>query len=333
MTQTPPSDPAGAPSALAAFLRGIERRGALFAELHCGDATTADLALAQALRVFRDSAGSHSFAWWPRLFWRAVLAAPPLRAGAPQPRWAPQFAALGECGSGPRAALLLRLVAGLPDGEAANVLGIAPQTYRLALQQALPRREDGTPDPDAWRALDTAVQDALRTLPAERLAHLARLRQAAAQGRRPDLIGPAPPPRAAEPDMRRPHPLLRALLWGGVAACALAFTATFFWPLSWAPGPAGDPQVRVRALPPAQTPAQRYDPASALLTEPDFELLAQDDAASLPRDPAFLAWLAAGREQAALEADPDAGMRDPMPAGATTHASTPSESESTDVPF
>lgn len=327
MTQTPPSDPAGVPSAVAAFLRGIERRGALFAWLQSGDPGVADLAYAQALRVFGDSAPSQPFAQWPRLFWRALLAAPPLRAGAQAAQWPAPFEALGQADSGPRAALLLRLAAGLTDADAASVLGIAPGTYRMALRQALPRREDGSPDPDAWRALDAAVQDALRALPAERLAHLARLRQAAAQGRRPDLIGPMPVARPPAPPADGPPRALRAALWSGVALCALALVATFVWPWPWGQAPGGDPHVRVRPLPPAAAPAQRYDRATALLTEPDFELLAQADAA-VPDDPAFLAWVAV--EQAGGAA-PDAGMRDPMP-----HAddgATRTEPESVDAPF
>lgn len=328
-------DPSGAPSAVAAFLRGIERRGALFATLQCGDAARADQALAQALRVFGEGAPALPFPQWPRLFWRALLAAPSLRAGADTATWPPGFAPLAACGSGPRAALLLRLVAGLPDADAASVLGIAPATYRMALQQALPRGADGSADPDAWRALDAAVQDALRALPAERLAHLARLRQAAAQGRRPDLIGPAPVvAQAPVPAQASPRALLRGVLWVGVVLCALALAATFAWP--WGQGDGGDPQVRIRPLPPAQAPAQRYDRASALLTEPDFELVAAEASNAMPDDPGFLAWVAAGQPGAGA-GDPAAGMRDPMPPvppgeAGTTDAAPPSEPESADAP-
>ncbi len=342
MTQTPPSDPMGMPSApvsstgqaVTAFLRGIERRGALFAELQGGDPVVADLAYAQALRVFRDSAASHAFAYWPRLFWRALLAAPPLRAGSADAQWPPPFTVLGACGSGPRAALLLRLAAGLTDADAASVLGIAAPTYRLALQQALPRSADGSADPGAWRALDAAMQEALRMLPAERLAHLARLRQAAAQGRRPDLIGPLPVQPAEPPPDARPAPVVRGALWAGVALCALGLVGTFVWPWPWPITEGSDPQVRTRPLPPAQRPAARFDRATALLTEPDFELLAQADADAMPEDPGFLAWLAA--ERARVESGDAgiktgiAGMRDPMPPQTDALASQP---ESVDAPF
>ena len=48
-----------APAALAAFLRGCERRGAVFAELQCGDAERGDIALAAALRAFRAVSYTH----------------------------------------------------------------------------------------------------------------------------------------------------------------------------------------------------------------------------------------------------------------------------------
>ena len=55
-----PQDTPAAPNALSAFLRGIERRGALFAELQCGDRDAGDAALAAAMRAFRNHAGE-----WP----------------------------------------------------------------------------------------------------------------------------------------------------------------------------------------------------------------------------------------------------------------------------
>lgn len=296
---------------MAAFLRGVERRGVVFAELHCGDAVQGEQGFAIALRMFHDHAREQPFARWPGLFWRALLASPQLRAaGAGPARWPKPLAVLGEVGNGPRAALLLRLVAGLGDAEAAEVLGVAPATYRLALRQALPRRSDGEPDPDAWRALGTAVQDALRHMPAERLAHLARLRQAAVQGRRPELIGPMPPPASQAPVATRPWPRLRRLLWAGFAACLVALAASFVWPFGWSGAP-GDGQVRLTALPPPEAPASRYDAATRLLTERDFELLAAGDPAPPRDDPAFFAWFAAQRD--AGHTAPDAGMRDPMP--------------------
>ncbi len=335
MTLPTPPEAADAPAALTAFLRGIERRGAIFAELMCGDAAAAEQAFAVALRHFRGHALAQPFAHWPRLFWRTLLASPVLRGGVAAPRWAPDFEDLGRAGAGPRAALLLRLVAGLTDAEAAAVLGVAPATYRLALRRALPHREDGSPDPDAWRALDRHVQDAIRGLPAERLAHLARLRQAAVQGRRPELIGPLPVP--PDPDasdaLETPRRGLRHVLWAGVGACALALLGTFVFPGGWPEdtGPRGDPQVRVRPLGAPASPAARYDAAFGLLGERDFELLAAPAPQPPLDDPAFYAWYAAERARDPAQADPDAGMRDPIEEPLPLDAPT-RETESIDAP-
>lgn len=321
MTSPQLSDAAAAPAALAAFLRGIERRGAVFAELHCGDPAVADQALALALRVFRDVAVRTPFAQWPRLFWTALLASPPLRTPPPAPHWPTEFAPLAGVGSGPRAALLLRLVAGLGDADAATVLGIARPTYRLALQRALPHRPDGSPDEAAWRALGEAVQQATRQLPAARLAHLARLREAAIQGRRPDLIGPLPPAAAedaaapATPRWRMPA------LWAASALTGLALAATFSLPDRWLPEQ-GDPRIRVRPLPPAELPAATYGAEAALLTERDFEQLVDVADTAVVRELDLYAWYAA--EEAAQAAGtagpaPSPVVEFPLPAG-SAHA-------------
>lgn len=335
MTQPTPPEAADAPAALTAFLRGIERRGVVFAELMCGDPVAAGQAFAVALRHFRGHALSQPFALWPRLFWRTLLASPVLRGGVPAPRWAPGFEVLGLAGAGPRAALLLRLVAGLPDAEAAAVLGVAPATYRLALRRALPHREDGSPDPEAWRALDRQVQEAVRGLPAEQLAHLARLRQAAVQGRRPELIGPLPQP--ADPDGASepgaPHRGRQPALWAVAGACALALLATFVVPGGWPGGDArdGEPQVRVRPLGPPASPAARYDAAFGLLGERDFELLAAPAPQPPLDDPAFYAWFAAQQARDPLQGDMAAGMRDPIEDPAPLDGPA-RETESVDAP-
>lgn len=332
MTQAPQNEAATAPAALTAFLRGIERRGVVFAELMCGDQAAAEQAFAIALRQFRGQALSQPFAHWPRLFWRTLLASPTLRSDTLTHHWAPAFAALGQAGSGPRAALLLRLVAGLTDTEAAAVLGVAPATYRLALRRALPHREDGSADPEAWRALDRHVQDAVRNLPAERIAHVARLREAAVQGRRPELIGPLPAaPAEAEDEAATPRRTLRRVLWAGVAACVLGLLATFLFPAGLPGEDDGDPQVRVRPLGAAASPAARYDASFGLLTERDFELLAAGTLQAPQDDPAFYAWYAAERAAGSTDADPDAGMRDPM-APAEAPQDPNAQPESIDAP-
>ncbi len=306
-----PKDPAPPPAALTAFLRGVERRGAVFGQLQSGNADTGERALAAAMRAFRFAASALPVADWPRQFWALLLATPELREPPLAPHWDGDFDFLSQIGSGPRAALLLRLVAGLSEGDAAGVLGVARPTYRFALQRALPHHEDGRPDATAWRMLGEAAQHAVRELPPERLAHLARLREAALLGRRLDPL-PEPEAEDAKPAsssateviVARPRWTKPAMVAVAIA-CVAALAATFFLPEDVWPGDPHAPRVRIAALPPAEAPAAKFDAQGALLLHPDFEQILEDGDASAATgdatlehaartDPAFYAWLAAG---------------------------------------
>lgn len=298
MTAPSLSDASGAPAAINAFLRGVERRGAVFAELQCGDAAAGDAALAAAMRAFQAGAAKAPMGEWPHRFWSLLLATPMLRRATALPVRTDAFAPLARVGHGPRAALLLRLAAGLGETDAARALGIAPPTYRLALQRALPRRSDGNADAQAWRALAGAVQTAIKQLPPQRLAHLAKSRESALQpaSRR----GAPAPPRFETPDPAAPRRRgWRIALWAAVVACAAALAATFLWP-SENRAPAGDaPDIRKVSLPDAEAPASRYDAELARLSDRDFELLldAGDEPVYLDLD--FYAWYAARAEMPA----------------------------------
>ncbi len=303
---------------MTAFLRGVERRAILFAELQCGDPGCGDAALAAAWQDFAAGARQWPVADWPRRFWGALLAAPPLRGRSPQARWPAPFGSLGRLGSGPRAALLLRLVAGLAAADAAAVLGIAEPTYRLALQRAAPRRDDGSPDPVAWQALDLAAREALRQLPAPRLAQLARLREAGLSGRRLDPA-PAAGRRRRQPPTGsgRPHWLL-PWLWVALALCVLAFTATFLVPGAWLPQPGASQRIQRLALPAVEAPQAKFDAQAALLSHRDFEQLVFEQSATatdraLLRDLDFYAWYAAGIAAQPASALPLPDAAQPLP--------------------
>src|SRR5690554_5318453 len=251
------------PSALGAFLRGVERRGLVFAWLLSGSRVAGDEALAWALGRFAAEAGKTPFGEWPRRFWSLMLAAPTLRRAPSDPAWESGFEWLPRIGHGPRAALLLRLVAGLAESDAASVLGIARPTYRLGLQRALPHRADGSPDPEAWQALGRAAQDMLRTLPAGSLPGPAR------EGGRADPDG-SPPTAGRRPASRG----VRAALWLVVLATLGALAASFIAHdrlpagLDQAPG-----HILSEPLPAPEPPAGRYRDEDALALHPDLELL------------------------------------------------------------
>ncbi|KRA17323.1 hypothetical protein [Lysobacter sp. Root604] len=337
-TGSTPSGPAGhtndAPAALAAFLRGVERRGAVLAELQAGDAGAGDAALAAAMRAFRDGIEAAPMADWPRRFWSQLLAQPGLHQRTRVAIPLDATDRLGELGHGPRAALLLRLAAGLSEPDAAAALGVAQPTYRLALQRALPHHADGSADPAAWQQLREQIHRRIKTLPPERLTRLTAAREAAlrgapvaAEGQR----GDAPVVAAG----RRPRWLM-ALLWTLLALCALAFAATWWWPLGGVADWLGGPPIQVEALPEAEAPAARYSHEAGLIGDRDFALLADPEGEAGARELAFHSWLAA-RERAGPEGLPGESA-EPVPAesdaatapGAET--STESETESADVP-
>lgn len=331
MSSRPPSPSSSAPrqnapAALSAFLRGVERRGAVLAELQAGDAAAGDAALAAAMAGFRQVAADASLSDWPTRFWALLLTQPGLRHRTPVAIAVEATDRLADLGSGPRAALLLRLAAGLGEGEAAAVLGVAPATYRLALQRALPRHADGRADPQAWQQLREQVHRRIKTLPSERLARLGQVREAALQG---VAVTATAGVAAATAPRGRPGWLM-PVLWSLLALCVLAFAATF-WPFGgfaggWLGGPDG---VRVTPLPEAAAPAERYSHEAGLIAHRDFELLADPDGQAAANDVDFHSWLAArdaGTIPLLTPAPADA------PAAAEAPAAVPAPGSETDAP-
>jgi len=321
------NDAAAAPAALSAFLRGVERRGALFGELQCGDREVGDSALAAAMRAFRNHAAALPMADWSQRFWALLVAAPPLRRDAVTAQWPPDMQALVHLQALPRQTLLLRLVAGLPETDAASVLGIAPAAYQEALAAACPRDAEGQADALAWRTLGEAIQQQLRDLPPERLARLARLREAAITGARIERSAVATTVVAdaatGKESGRRRWPWIVLVL----GLCALALAATWWWP-QWraspsfggAPAPGAtrvddDVEIRSEDLS-AQPPAATFNANTALITHPDFDLVLDDQEEAIARDADFYAWYGATR-QAVAEEDGVTTQADPaVPADA-----------------
>lgn len=304
--------------ALNAFLRGVERRGAVLAELQCGDTGAGDAALLAAIAAFRDQAPGHPMAEWPRRFWGLLLAEPAMRQRVAVALPLDATDRLGDVATGPRAALLLRLAAGLSEADAATVLGVAVPTYRLALRRALPHHADGRADPQAWQHLRDQVHRRIKNLEPARLARLAEARDRLMRGETPPRVDRAPAGRAAEP--RRPRWLL-PVLWSLLLLCVLALAASWWWPNPGLGGGWGR-GVRIEPLPPADPPATTLPADALLVAHPDFDLLADpvgtEAAAELP----FHAWLAAV-DAGAVAADrpapdateaPEASSTAPLPA-------------------
>ncbi len=298
------------PAALTAFLRGVERRGAVMAELHCGDAVAGDAALADAMLEFRHSAGGTVMDDWPRRFWALLLAQPALKTRTPVAIAVDATDRLGELGSGPRAALLLRLAAGLDEAGAAAVLGVRTPTYRLALQRSLPHQADGRADPRAWESLREQVHRRIKTLPDARLQRLGEARKAALRSPGPTPVTTANP-FSAHSNRARPAWLM-PLLWTFLVICVLAMAATFLPQVrQWMTG-AGPAAISTAALA-EKAPASRYDAETAAVLHRDFELLADPHGVAMATDLPFHAWLSArGVELQAEPGDDAAPTAEPL---------------------
>jgi hypothetical protein len=202
-----------ATTAIAGFLRGVERRAALLAELQCGDAEQGDRALATAIEAFSDVARDAPQDDWPLLFWTTLLQDPSLNAEPLAPFWHGDFAPLARLDPGTRAVLLLRVVVGLDDAQAAMVFGVEPGEYKLALQRALPQRADGSLDGEAWLAMNDEARYVMKNLPPERVAAIARLRDAAIATKAMPVVQKA----TARSPLPVPKPRWLGKLFGGVS--------------------------------------------------------------------------------------------------------------------
>ncbi|HEX4854114.1 sigma factor-like helix-turn-helix DNA-binding protein [Arenimonas sp.] len=288
-----PASPAPVSSALSAFLRGIERRAFVFVQVQCGRDEVAQAALGRAMRAFREVSAHSPLSAWPAAFWALLVAQAELAEGQSD------IPELGALSSGPRAALLLRIVAGLDFAHAAQVLGVSEPTYRFALQRALQQLGDAGVSYAVLGALRERLHRQVKTLPPERAEALAELRARVLRD------APEPAPVAAPPS----SPWPRRLAWAALALLALAFGATF-WPQAPALAPGG-----VQALPVEPAPAPMPAGSDAdLVTHPDFAQIAAPEDEALATDLALLSWLASGEADAALgaaeESTPDAEADD-----------------------
>ncbi|MFC0676590.1 hypothetical protein ACFFGH_01825 [Lysobacter korlensis] len=303
------------PGAVTAFLRGVERRALVLAELQAGGAARGDAAVTATAREFSGWAVQRPLAQWPLAFWSSLLGNPLLH-GAPAPVDGAGWTGLA---AGPRAALLLRLAAGLDEADAASVLGVGLPAYRLALQRAV----EQLGGPEALEAFHAQLQARIEAVATERVQLLA--------GPDAQTSAEMPPASTEAAGPRAPRAVLLSL-WALLAACIAAFIATFWW----APAPAGRTQgpARIEPLPAPAAPAARYRPDAALLVHRDFALLVDASAAPMLTELEFYSWLAAGAGAGTAAAiDASLASASGLPPAIDTAAGTAGELETVDAPL
>ena len=136
MTAANASMSSNAAGALPAFLRGVERRALVVAELQCGNPTVAEQALVAVMRAFTGVASDVPMAQWPDRFWILLAHRHPIRVPAEGGQWEPALAHLPTLSPPARLALLLRIGGGLDEAAAAQILDLPVAEYQQALAEA-----------------------------------------------------------------------------------------------------------------------------------------------------------------------------------------------------
>jgi hypothetical protein len=250
-----------------AFLRGIERRALQLAQSQCGDPVLAQAALSATLREFAESAGSRPLAFWPADFWRLLLAQPELALRSPTQ------GPLAALSAGPRAVLLLRLIAGLDIAHVAQILGVQENVSKLALERALAQAQAGGVSQTQlleWRRV-LSERSGAAAMSSDRVAAPAWVRSSS--------------PSAADP----PTALfsLRSLAWAVLGLLMLALAASFVW------SPSPRPAQITAASPRIEASTSPYQDA-VLVTHPDYAQLVAPADHALAQELPLLSWLAAG---------------------------------------
>lgn len=330
MTAAPDTASPNAAGALPAFLRGVERRALVVAELQTGDAARAEQALVAVMRAFSAVASDLPMAQWPLRFWTLLGARQALR-DTPTGTWKGPLAHLGTLAPVTRLSFLLRVGAGLDEDPAARALGQEVGQYQQALAEACPRDAQGQPDAAGWRALAEQVQQRIRELPAQRLKQLQQPAFA------PQAGGPSPKAWRATEEARGTAPVRARrrsgaswrwrgpLILAGTVAVLLA--AGFAW-RHWQGGSAASVPVPEGAVSTAgDVTIEALDSAAPAVTPAGTDPLAAEDAAMLA-DPDFAqladadlhAWFAAGGPLPVDESQPRPSRPEPVATALETSA-------------
>lgn len=245
-----------------AFRRGIDRRAYVLARAQCGDDDLLQSALIGVDEAFNAEFAELPISQWPIRFWTLLLSRKELAQGhSPWP-------ALASISHGPRAALLLRLVAGLDFSHAAQVLNISETTYRFALERGLEQLHAAGFNFQELERLRDSFFDEVKQLPTE----LIRTRE------RPAVVVPvAVPVVEPEPEIKKPK------RWPWIVLLLVLLSSAFAW-WWWS---TRQPEI-IPTKPIALTEIQNA------VIHPDYEVIANPQIQKQVEDLAFLSWLAAG---------------------------------------
>lgn len=256
-----------------AFRRGIDRRAYVLARAQCGDDDLLHSALSATDAAFNAEYADLPISQWPIRFWTLLLSRKELAQG--QSPWP----ALASISHGPRAALLLRLVAGLDFPHAAQVLNISETTYRFALERGLEQLHEAGFNFEELERLRDSFFDEVKQLPAE-------------------VIKPRDIPEVVIADVVQSNLVetnfdsreIKHITWPWIVLvfAVLIAVAIAWW---WNPEPLATPGSKPIALTEAQD----------AVIHPDYDIISRPEIQAKVEDLAFLSWLAAGAPEESFE--------------------------------
>jgi hypothetical protein len=262
-------NPAASSSAMQAFRRGIDRRAYVLARAQCGDNDLLQSALSGVDVAFNAEYAELPISQWPIRFWTLLLSRKELAQG--QSPWP----ALASISHGPRAALLLRLVAGLDFSHAAQVLNISETTYRFALERGLEQLHAAGFNFQELERLRDSFFEEVKQLPTE----LIQTRERPAV-----IITPAKPVAEPEPVAKKKS------YWPWLLLFIALITAGLGW-WWWSNQTVAVANTKPVALTDVQT----------AVIHPDYDIIANPDIQAQTEDLAFLSWIAAGAPEENFE--------------------------------
>ena len=256
-----------------AFRRGIDRRAYVLARAQCGDDVLLQAALSGTDAAFNAEYAALPIAQWPIRFWTLLLSRKELAQG--QSPWP----ALASISHGPRAALLLRLVAGLDFPHAAQVLNISETTYRFALERGLEQLHAAGFNFEELERLRDSFFDEVKQLPVE------VIKQRDIPETVADDIGPSS---SVDPDVDGAEMKHITWPWIVLVFAVLIAVAAAWW---WNPEPATSSESKPIALTEVQN----------AVIHPDYNVISSPEIQTQVEDLAFLSWLAAGAPEESFE--------------------------------
>ena len=256
-----------------AFRRGIDRRAYVLARAQCGDDDLLQSALSSVDADFNAEYAELPISQWPIRYWTLLLSRKELAQG--QSPWP----ALASISHGPRAALLLRLVAGLDFPHAAQVLNISETTYRFALERGLEQLHAAGFNFEELERLRDSFFDEVKQLPLE----VIKQRETTESG--PANVVPSTPIETDFDDTEKKH-----ITWPWIV---LVFVVLIAVAAAWWFNP--DSVSTKTSKPIALTEVQNA------VIHPDYNIISSPVIQTQMEDLAFLSWLAAGAPEESFE--------------------------------